>query len=85
MKPVRVYTTDYCPYCLAAKRLLKAKGVPFEELDVSDDPDKRRWLVAATGQRTVPQIFFGEDSIGGFTDLDALVKKGELDVRLGRV
>lgn len=84
MKPVRVYTTDTCPYCTAAKRLLRDKGVAFEELDVTDQPEKRAWLVQATGQRTVPQIFFGDDPVGGFSDLDALVKRGELDARLGR-
>ncbi len=74
---VRVYTTDYCGYCDRAKALLEKLSVPFEEIDVTDDPEARRRLVAATGLRTVPQIFLGEQSIGGFTDLLALVRSGE--------
>lgn len=83
MKPVRVYTTRICGYCVAAKRLLERKGVPFEEVDVSRDHEKRMWLVQATGQRTVPQIFIGEESIGGYNELSALDRAGELDLRLG--
>ncbi len=82
MIPVRVYTTRICGYCFAAKRLLSKKGVSFEEIDVSDDPDQRRWLVETSGQRTVPQIFVGDRSIGGFTELRALDRSGELDALL---
>lgn len=79
MNPVRVYTTRICGYCVAAKRLLDRKGVPFEEIDVSHDHETRAWLVQASGQRTVPQIFIGERSIGGFSELRALDLAGELD------
>lgn len=82
MNPVRVYTTRICGYCFAAKRLLNKKGVPFEEIDISDDPAQRRWLVETSGQRTVPQIFVGDRSIGGFTELRALDRSGELDALL---
>lgn len=82
MKPVRVYTTRICGYCGAAKRLLQRKGVPFEEIDVSRDHDKRMWLMQATGQRTVPQIFIGDESIGGYSELSALDRAGELDQKL---
>ena len=82
MVPVRVYTTRICGYCFAAKRLLSKKGVPFEEIDVSDDPTARQWLVETSGQRTVPQIFIGDRAIGGFTDLRALDLSGELDTLL---
>lgn len=82
MKPVTVYTTRICAYCHAAKRLLTNKGVPFEEIDVSHDFERRRWLVEASGQRTVPQIFVGERSIGGFTELRTLDRSGELDALL---
>ena len=76
MARVRIYTTNYCGYCNAAKRFLaQAKGVEFEEIDVSYDPDTRRWLVEATGQSTVPQIFVGDQAIGGYTDLAALEAK----------
>ncbi len=82
MKPVTIYTTDTCPYCTRAKQVLKTNKVPFTEVDVSVDDAKRKWLVEATGQRTVPQIFFGEDPIGGCTDLEAIVKAGQLQQKL---
>jgi glutaredoxin 3 len=76
---VTVYTTSYCPYCVRAKALLKRKGVDFEEVAVDGDNEKRLWLVEQTGQRTVPQIFAGDRSLGGFSDLDALDRAGKLD------
>jgi len=85
MAHVRVYTTSYCGYCTAAKRFLKdSKQVAFEEIDVSGNPDLRDWLVATTGQRTVPQIFVGDQSIGGYTDMRALDQRGGLDPLLAR-
>lgn len=82
MKSVKVYTTDWCPYCDRAKALLRSKGVPFEEIDVEGDDAKRAWLVQTTGQRTVPQIFIGDEPVGGYTELAALDRRGELDARL---
>lgn len=79
MSEVKVYTTPSCPYCVMAKRLLTRKGVPFQEIDVAHDHEKRRWLVQVTGQRTVPQIFINDKSYGGFTDIDALDRQGKLD------
>ena len=79
MPNVVVYTTRVCPYCIQAKALLKKKGVAFSEIDVSNDPEKRTWLVSATGQRTVPQIFINDQPIGGFDEMAALNRKGELD------
>jgi glutaredoxin 3 len=84
MQPVRIYTTVTCGYCHAAKRFLADQRVPFEELDVSDDDARRAWLVETTGQRTVPQIFIGDRSIGGYIDLRALHQKGELEALLNR-
>ena len=75
---VKVYTTDYCPYCTRAKMLLQKRGIPFEEIDVTHDPDKRAWLVKTTGRRTVPQIFIGDEPIGGSDELHALDREGEL-------
>ena len=75
---VRMYTTRVCPYCVAAKNLLKSKGVSFEEVDITGDHEARMWLAAESGQRTVPQIFFGERSIGGFQELASLDRDGEL-------
>jgi len=59
--------------------LLTQKGVPFEDIDVSDDPTMRQEIAQRSGQRTVPQIFIGEESIGGFMELRALEVSGELD------
>ena len=82
MLPVRVYTTNSCPYCTLAMRLLKSKEVAFEAINVDDDHDMRMRLVELTGQRTVPQIFFGERSIGGFDELNALIRSGGLEAAL---
>jgi glutaredoxin 3 len=82
MKPVRVYTTDYCSFCVLAKQLLTQRGVLFEEIRVDGDDAARAWLVEETGQRTVPQIFIGEVSIGGFRELNALDRSGRLQVEL---
>lgn len=81
---VVVYVTDYCPYCTRAKGLLKRKGVAFTEIDVSNDPGKRAWLVEKTGQRTVPQIFIDGVSVGGSDDIHALDREGKLDAMLKR-
>ncbi len=79
---VRVYSTLICPYCIRAKALLKAKGIPYENVDVTGDAGMRAWLVQQTGRRTVPQIFIGEEPIGGFDELRALDQSGELDRKL---
>jgi glutaredoxin 3 len=76
---VFVYTTGYCPYCVQAKRLLSKKKAPFTEVGVDDRADLRSWLASASGQRTVPQVFINGKSVGGFSDLDALDRKGDLD------
>jgi len=76
---VTVYTTSYCPYCVRAKSLLARKGVAFEEVAVDGDDARRTWLVEQTGQRTVPQVFAGDHSLGGFSDLEALDRAGQLD------
>jgi glutaredoxin 3 len=78
MDDVRIYTTTYCGYCVAAKRLLSNRGIPYEEIDVTGDHDARAWLVQVTGRRTVPQIFFGSEAIGGYTELAALDARGAL-------
>ncbi|PIE89752.1 MAG: glutaredoxin 3 [Acidobacteria bacterium] len=76
---VKIYTTKICPYCIRAKMLLKKKNITFEEVNVGNDPQMRMKLVEMTGMRTVPQIFFDNRSIGGFTELQALDHSGELD------
>lgn len=80
MTKVEIYTTRYCPYCHAAKRLLSRKGVEFTEIDVSGDPKGRSDMVArANGRMTVPQIFIGTTHVGGSNELHALERAGRLD------
>jgi glutaredoxin 3 len=62
--------------------LLKAKNIPFQEVDVTNDPAMRQELVQRTGRRTVPQIFIGDEPIGGFTELKALSDRGQLEAKL---
>ncbi len=80
---VKVYVTRICAYCTLAKRLLRSKGVEFEELDVSGDASARMWLVETTGQRTVPQVFIDDKPYGGYTDIAQLDQQGRLDGLLG--
>ena len=82
MKKVTIFTTPWCGYCHRAKGLLKKLKIPFEDIDVSGDTEKRQWLVQTTGQRTVPQIFIGDDSIGGCDELHALHRSGQLMPRV---
>lgn len=80
MAKVEIYTSPYCGYCHAAKRLLTAKGVTFEETDVMSDPSKRAEMVQRShGGRTVPQIFIDGTHIGGSDDLHALDRAGKLE------
>jgi glutaredoxin 3 len=80
MAKVEIYTTRYCPYCIAAKRLLSGKGVAYSEIDVSRDAALRAHMVErANGRMTVPQIFIGASHVGGYDDLYALDRGGGLD------
>ena len=76
---VVIYTTKICAYCGRAKALFARKGIAYSEIDVSEDDEKRLWLMKTTGQRTVPQIFINEQSVGGFDEVWALERQGELD------
>ena len=77
-KKVVIYTAQYCPYCTAAKKLLKSKNVIFDEIDVTDDDAMREKLVKISGGReTVPQIFVDGRCIGGYDDLAALYQSGK--------
>jgi glutaredoxin 3 len=78
MSQVKIYTTRICAYCVAAKRLLGARGVAYEEIDVTGDEARRAWLVEATGKRTVPQIFIAGEPIGGYDELVLLDRSGRL-------
>ena len=66
MSNITVYHKDYCPYCKAAKSLLTAKGLPFKEIEVTDNAKEFANMVKRSGRRTVPQIFIGDEHIGGF-------------------
>ena len=83
MPKIEVYVTRTCAYCGAVKKLLDAKGVSYQVLDITEEPEKRAWLSRATGQRTVPQVFVDQKSLGGYTDLVALDSQGKLDAILG--
>jgi glutaredoxin 3 len=83
MRKVTVYTTTYCPYCVRAKSYLSSQNIPFTEVNLEDKPDELQALKKRTGLRTVPQIFFGEELIGGCDDLLALGASGKLQEKLG--
>ena len=79
MPKVQIYSTDWCPYCSAAKSLLEDKGVPYEEIDVTEPSLRIAMVERAHGRRTVPQIFIGDLHVGGYDDLSRLERRGELD------
>ena len=79
MARVEVYTTSMCPYCVAAKRLLGARGIVYEEFDVGADEALRAEIMQRSGRRTVPQIFIDGESIGGFEELRDLDADGKLE------
>lgn len=76
---VTIYTTRFCPYCVRAKHLLQSKGVTFNEIPVDGDYDKRQELQIKTGQSTVPQIWVGDNHVGGCDELYALERNQQLD------
>ena len=80
MPPITIYTKSWCPYCQAAKQLLAAKGAAFEEIEITGkEAEKAQMIQRSDGRTTVPQIFIGERHVGGFDDLNALDRRGELD------
>jgi glutaredoxin 3 len=85
MADIEIYTSPYCGYCHAAKRLLATKGVTYTEIDVIAAPDRRPEMMRrAGGRHTVPQIFIDGRHVGGCDDLHALDRAGGLDPLLGR-
>jgi glutaredoxin 3 len=79
MAPVKMYTTQVCPFCVRAKALLRQRGVEaIEEIRVDLDPQERQVMMELTGRRTVPQIFIGATHVGGCDDLIALDQRGGL-------
>ena len=79
MSKVQIYTTQWCPYCHAAKSLLEEKGVAYDEVDAEDPEVRMQMVERAHGRRTVPQIFIGETHVGGYDDMAALDRRGQLD------
>ena len=84
MSKVIIYTRDWCGFCGAAKSLLSEKGVKFEEIDLGENPEKLKEMIEKSNRKTVPQIFIDGKSIGGFDDLNALERAGELDKLLDK-
>jgi len=85
MTKITMYSTQVCPYCVMAERLLASKGAAItEKILVDKDPTLRDEMIAKTGRRTVPQIFINETHVGGFDDLSALDRAGKLDPLLGK-
>lgn len=68
---VVLYSTSFCGYCVAAKRLLERDGIPYEEIDLSRDPERRMEVVAETGWRTMPLILIDGELLGGYDQLVA--------------
>ena len=80
MAKVLMYSTGVCPFCMMAERLLKSKGVAdIEKVRVDLEPARRHEMMERTGRRTVPQIYVGERHVGGYDDLAALDRAGDLD------
>ena len=75
---ITIYTSGFCAYCVAAKNLLKSKGLAWNEVRVDTDPSRRDEMRARTRRTSVPQIFIGDVHVGGFDELAALDRKGEL-------
>ena len=80
MKKIVIYTTNVCPYCIRAKSLLDRKGFAYKEINVEDEKIRNEMIQKAGGRMSVSQIFIGDTHIGGFDDLYALDKKGELEL-----
>jgi len=74
-----MYCTRFCPYCISAERLLAHKGVAVRKIPVDHDMDRWKEMEEVSGRRTVPQIFIGDHHVGGYDDLAALERRGELD------
>ncbi len=79
MPEIQIYTTNICPYCIMAKRLLDKKGVRYTEINVDAEPGLREEMMRKTNRRTVPQIYIGNYHVGGFDELHALDQQKKLD------
>lgn len=81
---VTLYTTRFCPYCVRARNLLDDKNVAYHDIAVDREPQLRQEMMAKSGRTTVPQIWVGEQHVGGFDDLHLLERQGRLDELLER-
>lgn len=81
---VTIYTTSWCGYCERARRLFTSKGVSFRDVDVEASPQNRAEMQQRSGRTSVPQIFIGDQHVGGSDDLIALERAGKLDALLGK-
>jgi glutaredoxin 3 len=79
MASVTIYTRDFCGYCARAKALLQSKNVNFTEYNATENPQYRQEMIDKSGRNTFPQIFIGEQHVGGCDDLHALDRDGKLD------
>ena len=78
MKKIVMYSTEFCPYCVMAEKLLRSKGAEVEKVRIDLEPARRTEMLEKTGRRTVPQIYIGETHVGGYDDLAILNKNNEL-------
>ena len=76
---IKIFSTRFCGYCVAAERLFKSKGIDYQVVKVDEDPAMFEQMLEMTGKRSVPQIFIGDHHVGGFDDLSELNQTGELD------
>ena len=79
MTAIVLYGTRFCPFCTAARRLLTARGLTFQDVPVDNDPELRASVMARSSRNTVPQIWIGDKHVGGYTELRELEDNGELD------
>ncbi len=81
-KPIVMYSRATCPYCVAARNLLKHRSLEWQEISIDSEPERRDEMIERSGRHTVPQVFIGDTHVGGFDDLDAAHRSGRLDKML---
>ena len=84
MADVLMYLRESCPYCHRARLLLRSKGVHWDEIDLDREPQRRIEMIEKSGRHTVPQIWIGDQNVGGFDDMAALDRQGKLDELLNQ-
>ena len=84
MPDLQIYSLEWCPYCIKAKALLKAKEIPYREIDVTFDREQALEMIERSGRNSVPQIFLDDELVGGYAELAHLTSTGELDQAFGR-